>query len=466
VELTREFAKMITKTSYEDFSEEEIAIAKERILDTIGAWIAGYMNWEFKQQLLDACEIMGTGDSNIIGCADKKYPLAVAAMANASFAHAMELDDGHKNAGVHAGAVIVPTAFTLGAQLNSSPKDIITAVVLGYEIVYRIAVNINPAQLKKGFHPSATCDTYGAMAVSAKLMGLNRKQCANGFGLAGVFASGLMEATRSGRQTKCVMVGNAALSGIYAAQLAAQNIIGPTFVLEGVNGMFSAMSENVNVDMILNGLGKNFLIKDTYTKLYPTCRHSHVAIEATIELVVEQGIKPKDIERIEVGTYQVAKDLTGAISTPRDAGEAKFSMPYCLAVAVYEKYFGICHLSSNYLQQDIYKAMARRVNLKVDDEINNDYPKIRASKVKIVLKNGYSCNKYLSVLKGSPDKPVSWDDLLKKFRGATQGFLSDQSITEISDIIKHLEGVKNVLPITSKIFTNQTNGAAEQGRII
>jgi len=441
MEITREFAKMISKTRYKDFSEEDISIAKERVLDTLGAWIAGFIYWDFTKQLIETCELMGHGHAGIIGCSDQKYTSAVAAMANTCFAHAMELDDGHKNAGVHAGAVVIPTAFTLGAELNSSIKDIITSIILGYEIIYRIAVNINPAQLKKGFHPSATCGTFGAMAVSSKLMGLKEDQCANGLGLAGLFTSGLMEAIRSGSQTKCIMVGKAASNGIYAAKLAAHDIVGPLSVFEGTNGMFSAMSENVNDIMVTKDLGKEFLIKDTYTKLYPACRHSHAAIESTIQLINKKGIKPEDIKKIEVSTYKLAKESTGKIFIPKDAGEAKFSLPYCLAVAIYEKYFGICHLNDHFLGQKIYQEMAKRVIINVNSKIDDEYPKVRASKVNIVLKNGNVFSKYLSHLKGSPDNPISWKRLLVKFTKLVNKFLSNQNINDIVELVEHLEQV-------------------------
>ena len=207
MELTKQFAKFIAETQFTDFPAEVIQTAKERILDTVGAAVAGEQTWASKAQFLKACEKLGTGSYAPWGNREKKYPLARAAMINSTYAHAVELDDGHKNAGCHAGAVIVPTALTMGEALGATGQEILAAVIIGYEVVYRIVEQMTPYQIQKGFHPSGNCDVFGAMAVAGRLMKLTEQQIANGLGFAGLFASGLMEATVSGQQNKCIQVG-------------------------------------------------------------------------------------------------------------------------------------------------------------------------------------------------------------------------------------------------------------------
>ena len=165
--VAEKFANFIAGTTYDALPDEIVAAAKERILDTIGAAVAGSANWEYRDNFLNACRSFGQGCWNVIGSPAREFPLARAAMINSTFAHAIELDDGHKNAGVHAGASVVPTALTLGAGFGSTGKDVITAVVLGYDIVYRLASSMAPYQIEKGFHPSGNDDTVGAAAVAA-----------------------------------------------------------------------------------------------------------------------------------------------------------------------------------------------------------------------------------------------------------------------------------------------------------
>ena len=120
--LTEQFAAFLADTDYDDLPEQVVKEAKERIMDTLGAAIAGSVNWEYAAQLREACRELGTGDCGVIG-GENCYPAAHAAMVNATYAHSVELDDGHKNAGCHAGAVVVPTALTMAQSLGKSGRE-------------------------------------------------------------------------------------------------------------------------------------------------------------------------------------------------------------------------------------------------------------------------------------------------------------------------------------------------------
>ena len=412
--LTEKFASFVANTNYENLPQDTVAHAKERIMDTLGAAIAGSCNWEYADQFRQAIAALGTGHCPVIG-GKEAYSPAHAAMINATFAHAVELDDGHKNAGCHAGTVIVPTALVMGQELHRSGPEILTAVVLGYEVVYRIASHVNPRQLNKGFHPSSNCDVFGAMVVAGKLMGLNEEQLANGLGQAGMLASGTMEATRSGQRSKCVQVGNAAYNGIMAAYLTAQGMEGCLSALEGKDGLFHTQSENVDVDDVVQDLGVVYSIANTYNKMYPSCRHAQPGIEAVLDLAQEHQITPEQVENIWIGTHQVAYDLTGIIKQPHNSGEAKFSLAYGSAVALKDHCFGVRHLTASSYTNPEYLILADKVTCMVDPSVQAKYPEQRGAKVKITLKDGTVYEKELYDLKGSPNNPVGWAELEAKF---------------------------------------------------
>lgn len=446
--ITRKFAEFIEQTNYDSLSPETVALAKERILDTLGSALAGCANWDYRDRLIAACRNLGSGDSSIICSEKKEFPVARAAMLNATFAHAIELDDGHKNAGVHAGAVVIPAALAMGEKLGSSGKEIIAAVVIGYEVVYRIASHVNPKQIQKGFHPSGNCGTFGALAVAGKLMGLSREQLANGLGLAGLFAAGLMEATQSGQQSKCVQVGNAAYNGISAAYMAQSGLEGTTTVFEGKAGFFNAQSENVDVEDVCRDLGTVYTIGDTYSKLYPTCRHSQPAIEAVLDTVAEECFGCEEVEQVLVGTHQVAYDLTGTIREPKDAGEAKFSLPYGVALALNEHNVGVCHLAAEYRDNPLNKKLAALVMVSVDPEVQAKFPAKRGAKVEIILKDGRRFARECYDLKGSPNNPVGWTELAKKFIGNATGVISQANIEQLMQRIADLEKEQSVTALS------------------
>jgi len=445
--LTQQFADFIARTSYTSLPEEVIYQAKERIMDTLGSIIAGSCNWEYVQQLKEACRALGAGNCSVVGSRKKEFPPARAAMINATFAHSIELDDGHKNAGCHAGAVIVPTALTMGQELGSTGREIIAAVTIGYEITYRIAAHLNPAQINKGFHPSSNCSVYGAMAVAGKLMDLDSGQLANGLGQAGMLASGTMEATRSGQRSKCVQVGNAAYSGIMAAYTAKAGMEGCLSALEGKDGLFQTQSEQVNVESVCQDLGKIYTISDTYNKMYPSCRHAQPGIEGVLDLARERGIVPEDVESIWIGTHQVAYDLTGIIKVPKNSGEAKFSLAYGAAVALQEHSFGVAHLREPYYTDPEILKLAEKVTTVVDPEVQELYPKKRGARVKLTLKNGTVLKKELYDLKGSPDNPVSWPELSAKFMANAKAVMEEETIRTLLEQLAHLETLSSIDPV-------------------
>ena len=437
--LTHQFAKFVYETDYESFPPDVIQEAKERVLDTLGAAFAGAKLWEYTEEYLAACRIMGRGDTGVLFHEKKEFSVPQAAMINSAFAHVIELDDGHKNAGVHCGAAVVMTALTLGSALGSSGKDILTAVILGYDLVYRLASNMAPYQIQKGFHPSGNDDTIGVMAVAGKLLKLNEEQLANGFGMAALYSAGLLEATINGQQSKCIQVGNAAWNGLAAAYYAKENIVGTISAFEGKNGFFHAKSENVDPEKVCEELGKKFVIRDTYNKLYPTCRHSQPAIESVITLCEVNKIDYHDVKEVYVGTYKVAYDMTGTMKRPQNAGDAKFSTPYGVAVALREHSFGIRHLEDQYLFDEELIGLAQKVTVEVDDAIQALYPKRRGAKVQITLNDGQKFETECYDLKGSPANPIGWAELLIKFTENAIGSYKKETVDQMAAVIADLE---------------------------
>ncbi len=442
--LTKKFAEFIFRTEFHMLPEEVVAEAKRRVLDTTGAALAGAEAWEYRDAYLAACRKLGKGTMSAITCGKKEFSAAQTAMINSAFAHVIELDDGHKNAGVHCGAAIVMTALTLGEALGASGKEILTAIVIGYDLVYRLAANMAPDQIKKGFHPSGNDDTIGAMAVAGKLLHLNEDQLANGLGMAALYSAGLMEATVSGQQSKCIQVGNAAWNGIAAALYAQERIVGTLSAFEGEKGFFHAKAGNVNLEAVCRNLGTEFLIGETYSKLYPTCRHAQPAIEAVLELCEEHRLDSSNVKHIWVGTYQVAYDLTGKIICPADAGEAKFSIAYGIAIAMREGTFGIRHLREEYRKDKEILNLARLVETIVDAEAESLYPGRRGAKVRITMMDGSVHEKTCYDLKGSPEKPVVWQELEMKFHENACGVMKQSDTVKAIEEISLLDQKPNI----------------------
>lgn len=440
-------AEFIAATNYEDLPETVVAKAKERIIDNLGSCLAGSKKWDFSDQLLHCLKAMNPGESAVFG-RNEKLSCPFAALANTAFCHSLELDDGHSNAGVHAGAVVIPTALAVGESLKVGGRELVSSIVLGYEVIYRIARAVNPQQIRKGFHPSATCGVFGAAAVTAKLLGLSKSGIADALGLAGIQSSGLMEATQSGLSSKCVMVGHSSCTGILSAWLAKEGFQGPDRIFEGKFGFFNTMSERVEKEEVFRSIGERFEIGDTYVKLYPTCRHIHPAIESIFFLQENPGFRVDDISRIVVGSHEVAVNLTGNIKEPGDSSEARFSMPYIVSVAVRDGSVGIRHLEQESLSDPILRAISELVEVRVDPVINREFPSKRGANVQLIMKDGRVLEKTTYVLKGSPELPVGEQEILSKFKESSSGILDPD---EASHLISVIKGIENTTDICSLI---------------
>lgn len=445
--LTEKFAQFIYKIKYEDLPETITVLAKERILDSIGAVLAGAKNWDYRDAFLKACSDMERGDVPAFTTGELKFPVCRAAMIGATFGHAVELDDGHAFAGAHAGCVVIPVAFALAQKKPINGREIIEAVVAGYDVIYRIAVAMAPYQIDKGFHPTSNDDTIGAAAVAGKLMGLSEVQLANALGMAGLYASGLMEATITGQLSKCIMVGNAAGSGMNAAYYAAGGIDGTTSVFEGASGFFNAKSKDVDVDKISERLGVRYSILDTYSKLYPTCRHAQPAIEGALNLLEKYNFKPEDVKDVWVGTHEVAYNLAGKIKRPLNSGEAKFSIAYGIAVAICGRGFGIGSLKQDSTTNPRYLALADKVVTEIDSEAQAEYPTRRGARIRITLKSGEVLTEEVYDLKGSPKNPVGLEDIKAKFIANVKDFLPEEERNRVIHFVLNLEKMEDISPL-------------------
>ncbi len=444
--ISEQIAEYVVAAKFSDIPASTLSYTKERILDIAGACLAGSRGWEYSTEVIKGFREFSVGSSTIIGHGER-LSCPAAAMVNSAFGHAVELDDGHRNAGVHAGTVVVPTALAVGETLHSSGKEVLVSIILGYDIVYRIARSLNPAQIKKGFHPSASCGTFGAAVAAAKLLGLNKRQVSAALGLAGLQTAGLMEATISGQASKGIMVGHAASAGIISAWLAKQDIVGPDSIFEGKHGIFNTISENVDQESVLRDIGKRFEIVDTYTKLYPTCRHTHPVIESIIDLKKEHHFSEEDICKVVVGTHEVAVRLTGSICTPVVSAEARFSTPFITAVTIREGTVAMQHLETGFLTDENIRKIARLVEVRVDEKINDLFPQKRGAKVEIYLNDGTRLEKTTFTLKGSPDFPVDSTVIDQKFLNCASGIVSQEKISRFITMIEKFEELLDISSI-------------------
>ena len=217
--LSAELAAWAADVRFEDLPTDVVEATKLRVLDVIGLSLAG-AETPFGRSVREAAlAISPSGPCRILGCGDR-VGVATAAFANGAFSQALEYDDTHNESIVHMSSPAVAAALALSETAPVTGRDLITAIALGNEIYCRVG-SVSSGELhKRGFHPTGLFATFGASYLACRLLGVDVDAMARAAGIAGSFASGLLECWVDGTQTKFLHPGWAAQSGIIAALLA------------------------------------------------------------------------------------------------------------------------------------------------------------------------------------------------------------------------------------------------------
>ena len=319
------------------------------IIDFFAASYAGYkQNRFFNEAVGKAVYPQGGAEEASVFLQDRKYPARLAAFMNALYGHGAELDDGNKKAAGHAGVHLIPAVFALAEKLGSSNEDVLTALAAGYEAYIRVSSAAQPGLVARGFHSTGMAGTLACAAACARLYHLDAQGIEDAIALATTMTGGLLSYGDSRPAIKPLNPGKAAENGVFAAMLAHEGVQGPTEALEGPNGWFHAVTDQVHEEFLKGA--DHLLLHDCYFKLYPSCRHTHCGIDAAVAL--HSKVKAEDIEEVRVYIYPNAIKLAG-IKVPKDQDETKFSIQYTLACALLNGSYGIADMDPPMLTPEV-----------------------------------------------------------------------------------------------------------------
>ena len=438
--ISERYADFIVRTRFEDLGEEVVQQAKKLILDLVGVSLAGYATMEFPKIVVSYFADLGGKPEATIVQTKKKFPAVNAAFANASCAHAIDMDDGHRFAALHPGVAVIPAALAAAELGGADPRTLLAGIVVGYEIMIRLGVAINPSSLNRGFHITGITGVYGAAAAGAKILNLNQEETAGALGMAGLQASGLIQVNHEveGAKVKPLNPARAASNGLLSCILAKRGARGPLQILEGEDGYLKAVSDEVKQDLLTKGLGKEFEILKVYVKLYAACRHAHAPIDAVFEALKGQTVEPEEITRISVETYSAAVRLAG-IKEATTPSAARFSIPFSVAIAIARKEAGPNQYCEEMVRDRSIQALARKVEMAVSDKWETAYPRKRGATVTVHTRSGNKLGSEVELAKGEPENPASWDEMYRKFFSNATRLLSEKDAKELGEHIMTLE---------------------------
>src|SRR3954470_15682904 len=361
---TVELARYAAALRYEDLPAEVVAGAKDAIIDTMAACICGSaLPWS--RIIIDYAERTGPGGASRILGRGTAVQAPAAALANGALAHAFELDSlTRPGAGAHPGATVLPPALAIAQQqAGISGQSLIAAFVAGNEIMIRIGRATGHTNEARGFHAPGTTGPFGAAVACGHLLGLDADKMANAIGLAGSLAGGLLEfAKGDGGMVKRLHLGRASEAGVLAASLAASGFAGPRTVLEGEFGFLRVFCTEFDEGHLTRNLGRDYVTLSTVLKRYPVHATAHAAVRAVRDLQTEHGFAGSDVEAITVtGNKRMVE--RHAIAEPADLMLAQYSIPFCVALALFREARDPESYDESALNDPQIRGLTRRVKL-------------------------------------------------------------------------------------------------------
>lgn len=437
---THQLAVFASGLQFSDIPGAVLEKSKQLLMDCLGNQIGASVEAAPKI-LYDTLELKKLhGPSTVVGLGTK-VPVTFAALMNGMLAHTLDMDDAHRDSLTKTGSAVTPAVLAVAEALGSSGRDVLTAIVVGYEVMIRLGLAVNPSHRQRGFHSTATLAVFGAAAAAGRLMRLTPGQMASAFGVGGTQSSGLVAFINNPSMTKAFNVGHGVQSGVLAAMLASKGFIGPPDILEHAEGFFKAYTNAVDVNRLTARLGTHFHTLESGFKPHAACRYAHGPIDAALLLMSNHGFGPDDIDHIEVFVSELAYRQSNFYE-PQNVTSAQGSAPFSIAAGI------VCKAKSLTVK-DIKEAfenaatweLHRNVHMHVDTHM--DYMG-RGCRMGVYLKSGMCHQADVTLPRGEPENPMQIEDVIEKFMAQAGPIIGKQKALKLIKQVEKIEACNSV----------------------
>ena len=436
--------RFVVETDFGDFDPIVIERAKKVLYDTVGVIAAGAQQKEPVEMAKRLIPYSGCASSSVIGQKKKVDPLN-AALINGTAGTWLELDEGNQFARGHAGIHVVAPALAVGEEKGVSGKELLTALILGYEIACRIGI---ASKLRMTMHPHGSWGTVGAAVAAGKLMKLDRDQMRT---LINVASSMTLATSRKtmleGGTVRNLYAGVSGYMGILAYHLLLSGFTGEE---DGIGSVYGGVvSDSFNPDAMVEELGSRYEVTRNYFKEYACCRYNHSSLDALYKVMRKQEggkLDPQKIESIKVETYSLAAQLSWR--QPDNMLAAKFSIPFAIATSIIHGSSGVGSFLPEKVDRSDIKELAARIEVEEKQEFTQMMPSRRPSRVIVKLKNGDIFTETVFISRGDIEDPYSDQELETKFLDLTTPVYGVEKARDILDKTKRVETFDNITAYT------------------
>jgi 2-methylcitrate dehydratase PrpD len=441
--LTLDLARWIAGFKAGDLPASARQAIRLLVLDTLGVGLYG-LGQPWSEMMLAwarrgvAPGFDRSGLASIWGEKEPSLRPADAALVMGVAAHAFELDD--YNAKLHPGAVVIPAALAIGERIQASGTAFETAVAVGYEVMIRTSLALDPNQARlRGWHLTGVAGPLGAAAAGAVLLGLDAEHTAWALGLAATQGSGLFAFNADGAMSKRLHPGRAAHAGVMAAELAALGFSGPAQVLETPDGGFlKTFSDVVHPEALLDGLGQRFVLEETNFKPYSCCGSLHSYIDAALMLRQRHQGPPKPDQLVRAGLAKVVDVQCGFDYRPGTALNAQMSARFSIAAALVDGAALPDQYTEAKMADPTILSLAERMELVHDPALDSIYPGHFVGWVEVEGRGAVPDRAYVLDPSGAPTNPERETALRAKFHVLVRDRLSEAAAARLEAAVGDL----------------------------
>jgi len=450
-----ELASFAANLKASDIPNDVMSRAEDLLVDWFGSAIAGKGSRPV-ETITQFAQNMGGFDSKHAGPSEilisrKSSSPFLAAMANAAASHVAEQDDVHNGSVFHPATVVFPPALACAQAIGASGEELLVAAVAGYEVGIRVGEFLGRSHYKV-FHTTGTAGPLAAAAAVGRLLKLSPAQMLHAFGSAGTQSAGLWEFLRDAADSKQLHTAHAAATGLMSAYIAQAGFTGAEHILEGKQGLAAGMSSDANPDKLIDRLGSRWALAETSFKYHASCRHTHPAADALLQVMLANKLKPSDIAKVETLVHQGAIDVLGPVVNPATVHQSKFSMGTVLALVAHYQFAGLQEFDAHF-HDDAICLFRDRVTMTLDPEVDSAYPQRWIGKVKVHLNNGQILDGRVDEPKGDPGNTLSRSEITDKAMRLA-AFSGGASPTEMSKAIDLLWNIRKQAKIGVLLTSN------------
>ncbi len=454
--LSEQLAAFATRTLAEGAPADVRSSVQQRVLDITGLQLAARPLATSDGALTYALAQGGADQASIIG-ETQRIAAPWAAFANGVLAHSLDYDDTHLPSVLHPSASVVPAALAAAEQSGATGAQVVDAIAVGIEVVVRLGMAGYDRELRNsvffehGQHATSICGTLGSAVAASLLLDGSERGVVDAIGVSASMAGGIIEANRTGGTVKRLHCGWAAHSGVTAAQLVTHGFTGPPTALEGRFGFLEAFLQGrVALGEVTDRLGEHWQVPGIFFKPYPANHFTHTALDAA-RIVRERGVRPEDVEQVELGvagaTVRTIGEPIDVKRAPETGYQAQFSGPYMVALGFFGGGglgAGLEDFTDERATDPDRRALMAKVSVVADAACNEVFPYQFPATLKVRTRGGDEHEVAVMANRGGDEAPLSDAELATKFRDNAAHGLRTDTIRAAEEAVRALTAAENV----------------------